>query len=242
MTARVIPTKMHLGSIDIGTIGSAAFEDDVINNTANVLADTCLQNSLAGLVIRPSATIKSHQIERLLELLYLRGISVLLMCDHDSDELDSIKFKHATGIVIENPTILRNGQRRDYFQAKRLRSLMGRCGKEREMRPEFFIGFLELWHHRPHPSVIRRAVKLAEHFGAVVEQRPVNPKMKTEASSTDASRTLSGFEYLRRENVTEVSLNELFPRTRANFPTVAKTLAIGLEKGLGTQRRTCAEG
>lgn len=208
MTAGAIPTRTNLASVNLGTIGSAAFEDDVIHHTANFLADTCLQNGLAGLAVRSSTTIEPHQVERLIELLFLRDISVLLLCNHDSDELDFISFAHASGIVIENATILRNGERRDYFQAGRLRSLMGRCGKEREMRPDFFLGFLELWHHRPHPSVIRRAVKLAEHFGAVVEHGPVNPKMRSEAYARDAGRTLSGFEYLRRVDVTEVSTDE----------------------------------
>ncbi|POR39127.1 Uncharacterized protein TPAR_00687 [Tolypocladium paradoxum] len=204
MTGATIPTKMNLASVDLGTLGSAAFEDDVLHHTATFLADTCLQNGLAGLAVRSSTSLEPQQVERLIELLYLRDISVLLLCNHESEELDSISFEHASGIVIENATILRNGERRDYFQAKRLRSLMARCGKERETRPEFFIGFLELWHHRPHPSLIRRAVKLADHFGAVVEQGPVNPRMRSEAYSKDASRTLSGFEYLRRVDVTEL--------------------------------------
>ncbi|PNY28004.1 Uncharacterized protein TCAP_02071 [Tolypocladium capitatum] len=204
MTAATTPTKMNLAYVDLGTIGPAAFEDDVLNHTANFLADICPQNDLAGLAIRPSTSIEPQQVERLIELLYLRGISVLLLFNCESEEVGSISFVHASGIVIENATILRSGQRRDYFQAKRLRYLMGRCGKERETRPEFFIGFLELWRHRPHPSVIRRALRLAEHFGAVLEHGPDDPKIRSEAYPKDASRTLSGFEYLRRADVTEL--------------------------------------
>ncbi|ODA83515.1 hypothetical protein RJ55_02029 [Drechmeria coniospora] len=204
ITAATIPNKMSMASVDLGTLGSAALEENALDHTANFLADSCLENSLAGLAVRSSTTIEPRQVERLLELLCRKDVSVLLICHHDSDELDAIRFEHASGLVIENATMLRNGERRDYFGAKRLRDLMGRCGQERERRPDFFVGFLELWHKRPHPSIIRRAVKLADHFGAVVEHGPVNPKLRIETCSDDATRTLSGFEYLRRGDLTEL--------------------------------------
>lgn len=199
--------KMALASVDIDSFGSDALEPSQIEATADFLADTYLRNSLAGFALSCSNAKKPEQMDGLLERLYRSRIPVILSCEHDSEALDSVCLTYASGLIVENALILPNGERRDYFRARRFRQIIGRAHKEREERPDFFIGFLDRWTRRPHPATIRRAVKLAEHFGAVIEHGPVDPNYMLKVPITSATQTLSGFEYLRRAETIQVCLN-----------------------------------
>lgn len=173
-----------------------------------MLVETEARHSLSGLALRCSTAKNPKQVDRLMERLYSDKVPVLILCQHDSDVLDSLSFEHASGVIIESACILPTGERRDYFISRRLRDTMARCAKEREERPDFFVGFLDLWEKRPHPSVIRRAVKLAEHFGAVIEHGPVSFGTELGLGNNtvkSASESVGGFEYLRRSESTEVS-------------------------------------
>lgn len=208
-----VAAKMSLASVDIDSFGSDALDDSQIEETADFLAGTCSRNGLTGLALQVSTAKKPEQMDGLIERLYRSRIPVLLLCNHDSKALDSINLTYASGLIIENACILPNGERRDYFKAQRFREIVSRCHMEREERPNFFIGFLDRWVKAPHPATIRRAVKLAEHFGAVIEHGPISMSnlcldFHTRLTRPDASmckepvvsatETLSGFEYIRR--------------------------------------------
>lgn len=210
-TTEGVEAKMSLASVDISSFGSGALEDSQIDATVDFLANIYLHNNLDGFVLRCSKAKKPEQMDGLLERLYRSRISVLLSCDHDSDALDSISLAFASGLIVENALILSNGDRRDYFRAQRFRKIMGRCHMEREERPDFFIGFLDRWETPPHPAVVRRAVRLAEHFGAVIEHGPIDAKMNLKAPILSATQTLSGFEYLRRSETIQVCSSILYP-------------------------------
>ncbi|KAJ0136340.1 Uncharacterized protein HZ326_20640 [Fusarium oxysporum f. sp. albedinis] len=203
-TVEHVASKMSLANIDIDAFGPDALEDLHIEKTIDFLLNIHLRNELAGFALQCSIPKKPGQVNYLLEQLYSLNIPVLLSCQHDSEALDSISFIHASGLIIENACILPNGDRRDYFKAKRLRQIVARVSTEREQRVDFFLGFLDKWDRKPRPSVVRRAAKLAEHFGAVIEHGPKDANVLLKATNMCATRTLSGFEYLRRSETIEL--------------------------------------
>lgn len=197
---------MNLACVDLESLHSNALSDPELANTAQHLTEIHTRTNLGGIALRCDKASSPDKLNHLLEILYCQGVPILLLGSHDSDVWDSLNFGNAAGIIVENATILPSGQRRDYFRARTLRQIMARCSKEREQRPEFFVGFLELWAQRPHPAVVRRSVKLAEHFGAVVEHAPAKPgTIPDNTLIKSASQTLSGFEFLRRGAQIEVS-------------------------------------
>ncbi|KAH6983617.1 hypothetical protein BKA56DRAFT_672274 [Ilyonectria sp. MPI-CAGE-AT-0026] len=220
-TTEGVEAKMSLASVDISSFGSGALEDSQIDATVDFLANIYLHNNLDGFVLRCSKAKKPEQMDGLLERLYRSRISVLLSCDHDSDALDSISLAFASGLIVENALILSNGDRRDYFRAQRFRKIMGRCHMEREERPDFFIGFLDRWETPPHPAVVRRAVRLAEHFGAVIEHGPIDAKMNLKAPILSATQTLSGFEYLRRSETIQLQKSWVSETRTVYIPKVS---------------------
>lgn len=200
--------KMNLACVELDSLDSDALGDAELANTAQRLSDIHDRTNLGGIALRYNTTRSPAQVIYLLEILYCKGVPALLLSGHDSDIWKHVNYSNVAGIIIENATILPNGQRRDYFQSHTLREIMARCSKEREGRPELFVGFLELWNDRPDPAVVRRSVKLAEHFGAVVEHGPVrtggNGMATPDMAVKSASQTLSGFEYLRRSALIEL--------------------------------------
>ncbi|KAG9251738.1 uncharacterized protein F5Z01DRAFT_627081 [Emericellopsis atlantica] len=143
-------------------------------------------------------------LEALLHELLECNIPAVLVASHDSNIWPHVDLTVFSGIVIENACILQSGDRRDYFRSRMLQDVVGRCSKIRESDPDYFVGFADLWEVRPHPAVIRRAVKLAEHFGALLEHGPVRPEENGGIHVGAASQTLSGFEFLRRPEVIEL--------------------------------------
>ena len=202
-TAYTVPAEMRLGRVCVDDFGTDALES-YINITAGFLAQTQAENSLAGFALQCTVASKSARVNRLLSSLYALNVSVILQCHHDSDGIDTVDLSYAAGVIVENACILPNGQRRDYFKARRLRDLMARCSKEREKRPEFFVGFSDRWETRPKPSVVCRAVMVAEHFGAVMEHGPVHLMSELRSNVMSARQTLSGFQLLRRSEIIEV--------------------------------------
>lgn len=200
------PAKMNLARVELESFGLNALSDAELPKTAQRLAEIHVRTGSGGIALRCGTAPSPSQLNYLLEILYCQGVPTLILDNHDSEVWRSLHLSNIAGIIMENATILPNGQRRDYFRATALRDLMARCSKERETRTEFFVGFLELWCERPHPSVVRRCVKLAEHFGAVVEHGPVKQEMHPDTVVKSASQTLSGFEFLRRSALIEVSL------------------------------------
>lgn len=204
IAATPVNSKMNLACVDLKTLTGGSLSDTVVSAAAQSLADTHHSSKLAGIALRCDQDAPAEQVNQLLQILYFKGIPILLLAPHDAPIWNSVVVSNATGVIVENACILPSGQRRDYFLARTLQTLMAKCSKEREDRPDFFVGFLDLWDTRPHPSIVRRAVKLAEHFGAVIEHGPLDPHVNFGGPIRSATQTLSGFEFLRRAALTEV--------------------------------------
>lgn len=198
---------MLLGLADLSGIDLAGKSQDEISVTARDLASQASQNGTDGLAIRLSSTKQAKNLDELLSAIQLTSSPIIFIAPHDSDSWHSLDLTTVSGIIIENATILPSGERRDYFRSRTLRQIMARCNAERSQRQDFFVGFHDMWEVRPHPAVIRRAVKLADHFGAVIEHGLVlteDDDVSLGASRRPAASTLSGFEYLRRGDCTEL--------------------------------------
>jgi len=192
--------KSAFSCVDLATLGSSDH-----TTTVDLLEKVYRQSGSPILVVRISQPDHVQQVDQLVSRLYQLGVPVLLVSDHDLTGLDTLSLAFLAGIIIENALILRTGDRRDYFRAGPLRSVLSRAAREREERPEFFLGFLDRWDSRPHASIIRRAGKLAQHFGAVLEHGPLDPSSLGGQKCPLATTSVSGFEYLRRSETTEVS-------------------------------------
>lgn len=108
---------------------------------------------------------------------------------------------------------------------------MTRCSQEREERPEFFAGFIDRWETRPKASVIRRAVEIAEHFGAVIDHGPIEPSIDIKASAlSNPMRTMSAFEYLRRSELIEVRQTPIGHQVSLTLPSCNKAGQLNYEK------------
>ncbi|KAL1412242.1 hypothetical protein Q8F55_003253 [Vanrija albida] len=200
--------QMRLGGIDIDSIAPEDVAPDTVSLTIAGLVERYLELDLTGFALRCSPTTNEVTADLLLSAFDSRGISCILLIHHDANILDTINLASASGLIIENACILPNGHRRGYFQSTRLRRAMTRCARNRDHRPEFFVGYLDQWLHRPHPSVVKRAVAIAEHFGAVFEHGPYDgmPGMgkARKHAAAGGARTIGGFEYLRRAEIIDL--------------------------------------
>jgi len=194
-----MPAKMTLAHIRMEEFGH---EDSQLTEAAQSLALVQTLNDWAGFALECTSTGRTEQTNYLLACLASLDVPVILQCHHDCEAIDHVDLSLASGVIIENACILPNGQRRDYFKARRLRDTMARCSVQRDKRPDFFVGFLDRWATRPKPSVVRRAAKVAQHFDAVMEHgSSIDAKAYPLES---AAKALSGFEYLRRAEMVEV--------------------------------------
>jgi hypothetical protein len=200
------PRKTCVGLVDLQDLGPEALDSEELPETVNELNMLRIEKGLAGLVLRAHDNISLPRIMELLDVLFQHKIGVMLMCDTDAVLLKSIDFGLLIGIILENSTILGNGQRRDFFQSDRLRAVMDKCASARVERPSFFLGFNDLWEMRPTAAVVRRAFKLAEFFGATLTHGPVN-----RIGSHEVPISLSGFDYLKGPQIVDVSTKVTYP-------------------------------
>lgn len=197
-----IPAKMTLAHI---RMEDYELQDPQLVEASHSLALAQTLNDWAGFALECTSTQQADRTNYLLACLASIEVPVILVCQHDCEAIDDVDLSIASGLIVENACILSNGQRRDYFKARRLRDTMARCTLQRDKRPDFFVGFLDRWETQPMPSVVRRAAKIAQHFDAVIEHGPIDPTATGKASSlVSASKTMSAFEYLRRAEMAEV--------------------------------------
>ncbi len=135
--------------------------------------------SISGVLVQALGITDNDEellfITDLIAQLNAHKVPVILSCHHDDHGVfDYVSFKTLVGVIIENACILRDGQRRDYFQSRRLREVITMCAAQRAVRPGFFVGFHDVWESRPSAAVVCRAVKVARHFEAVLEHADVN--------------------------------------------------------------------
>lgn len=180
------------------------FSKTAIAELATQLDLLRLQQGCSGIVVRISGDSGNELVEVLLPALCQKHVSLFLMCDADLNALLEVDFGLLDGIIAENACILPNGDRRDFFLAERLRKVMGRCVEVRVDRPGFFIGFIDLWDVPPSSAVARRAFKLAEYYGAALFHGPTSESRFKGGITTAYPMSLSGFDFLKRPEMTEV--------------------------------------
>ncbi|KAF5664992.1 glycosyl transferase [Fusarium heterosporum] len=229
-----IPAKMTLAHIRMEDF---RLGDSHLVEAAHSLALTQTLNDWAGFALECTTAERVEETNYLLACLASLEVPVILRCQHDCEAIDVVDLSLAAGVIVENACILPNGERRDYFKARRLRDTMARCREQRDKRPEFFIGFLDRWETRPKPSVVRRAAKVAQHFDAVMEHGPIDSNMGGKASILQsANKSISAFEYLRRSEMIEVRyIWDDLTYALLTFPKLQKCLISG-------ERRICVSG
>jgi hypothetical protein len=202
--SRSAPAKTLVGLFEMQDLGPGALSSQATRKAAITLNERRAEKGCAGLVLHliNRDTCTTQIIELLHELCHLQ-VGVVLMCDPDTKALQHINFGLLVGTVFENACILDNGARRNFFQTVGLREMMGRCAKERLLRPTFLVKFLDLWSVQPTAAVARRAHKLAEYFGASFEHGAV--AHQGWAARAKCPTSLSAFDYLKRSEVVEVS-------------------------------------
>jgi hypothetical protein len=154
-----------------------------------------LRQGLHGIVVPYSQDDSAEDINALLIALRNLHVSVILKGDPALAIVDSISFALIDGFMIKNACVLPDGQRRDFFRAASLRECVARCKRQMKKRPEFFMGFLEVWTIRPSAATLRRAFKLADFFGAVIQAQAASQH------NTRTEMSLSGFDWLKRPEI-----------------------------------------
>lgn len=192
--------KTVLALVDLEDLGPDAFLGDLLE-TVYELNMLRMEKMAAGFVVKIHDDVFPTQTVGLLEAMTKQGVQVMLMCDTDAEILRSIDFDMLFGVILENSTILLNGERRDFFRSDRLRGVMSRCAEVRVERPTFFLGFHDLWETRPTAAVVRRAFKLAEFFGATLTHGPFGQQRHTKFPIS-----MSGFDYLKGNQIVDVGL------------------------------------
>jgi hypothetical protein len=151
-----------------------------------------LQQGLHGVVIRYNVDDSADEVNALLKALRRQHISAILMGDPDVEVINFLHLGLVDGLIIQNASVLPNGQRRDFFRAAQMRECVARCKRQMKGRPDFFMGFFESWTTRPSAATLRRAFKLADFFGAVIQAQA---EMQ---HHTRQEMCLSGFDWLKR--------------------------------------------
>lgn len=154
-----------------------------------------LRQGLRGVVVSYSCDDSAEKINTLLIALRNLHVSVILRGDPDLEVVDSISFALIDGFMIQNACVLPDGQRRDFFRAVQMRECVARCKRQMKHRPEFFMGFLEVWMIRPSAATLRRAFKLADFFGAAIQVQAISQ------NNTRIEMSLSGFDWLKRPEI-----------------------------------------
>ena len=180
--------------------------DAGIYSVTSAIDDLSNLGGAEGVILRLRDETNEDAVVAVLTRTYNIGIPVIIQCHHDCQLLDIIDMSIVDGLILENACILDNGQRRDYFRSAGLRKVMTKCNSRRSHFPAFFVGFYDLWHTRPAASVVKRAGKLAEHFGAIMFHGPSPELVPTmvDHEEPDISTCLSALQYLRRADTIDV--------------------------------------
>jgi len=198
--------KQVFGFLHFEELGTGALGLLTIDGKCARLNELRRSKKLGGLVIALEAAFSAAHVNDLLNALRSHDTDVVLMCDPDAYDLNMVNFELVSGILFVNACILPNGQYRDFFRAAALREGIGRCCRQRKERPGFLTGFLEIWDEKPSAATVRRATKLAGFYDAVLEVRPRVGLMREKQIQSLEEPVLSGFDYLKRPEIIEVSI------------------------------------
>lgn len=214
------PTKLSLAHLAIprcrtgeqlclGAVDGRALSIDSLSAWTNFVCTLVLRDkALPAVVVRADALLDAREeladlVAQLITKLSQLEVPVVLNCRHDDvGAFKDLDLDLISGVIVDNACILLDGGRRDYFASQPLRDMMMRCHQARVRRPEFFVGFHDAWEKRPSAAVVCRAIKVARHFEAVFEHGPVGDDGWTTGGLPPS---LSGFEFLRKPEISEVS-------------------------------------
>ncbi|KAJ9624030.1 hypothetical protein H2203_005477 [Taxawa tesnikishii (nom. ined.)] len=187
--------SFFFGACDL-TDGS--FRASAVDNAADRakhLSELRFSQGLDGLVLRYGSSDNAGFTNILLRKLRQLDVPVMLLGDAGSPLLEQLHFELIDGLILQNACLLPNGERRDFFRAATLRECAARAKTQRKTRPGFFLGFLELWDIRPSSATLRRAYKLADFYGAVIEARP---RLVSADHKPRKGMPLSAFDFLKK--------------------------------------------
>ena len=211
-----IPPSQTEQQVLLGVVDGRLLSIDSLPAWTNFLSTLVLRDKVVpAVVVRADTLLDAREelpdlVAQFITELSQREVSVVLNCRHDDvDAFNELDLDFVSGVIVDNACILRDGSRRDYFSSQALRDIMMRCSQARAGRPGLFVGFHDAWDQRPSAAVVCRAVKVAKHFEAVFEHGPVGDDGWTTGGLPPS---LSGFEFLRKPEISEVSrLLFLFP-------------------------------
>lgn len=163
------------------------------------LSRFCIENGLGGVVI-DSEVIKIPRFRNFLSHLAQDQLQVILLTDA-SHPMDNVDINLLCGKIYTNACILPTGQRRDFFQAAKLRSSLSRVAQARNSNPGFFVAFHDLWDYSPSPAVIRRSHKFSNFNGAVFAHG-----LSTRTDHPHSQACLSAFDWIKRDDTVQVSM------------------------------------
>ncbi|KAE9969605.1 hypothetical protein EG328_006786 [Venturia inaequalis] len=227
MSKKGTSAKTVLALVDLEDLGPDAFLGDLLE-TVHELDMLRMEKMASGFVVKIHDDVFPTQTVSLLEAMTKQGVQVMLMCDTDAEILRSIDFDMLFGVILENSTILINGERRDFFRSDRMRGIMSRCAEVRVERPTFFLGFHDLWETRPSAAVVRRAFKLAEFFGATLTHGPFGQQRLTKFPIS-----MSGFDYLKGNQIVDLQkawVNESSQVQLNEDPVLSNTVPLSIDK------------
>lgn len=169
--------------------------NETLEGRAASINNLRLKQGLQGVVISYGRDDSAENINALLIALRKQHVSVIVKGDPDLEVVNSISFALIDGFMIQNACLFPDGQRRDFFRAVQVRECVARCKRQMKHRPEFLMGFLEVWATRPSAATLRRAFKLADFFGAVIQVQALSQH------NTRLEMSLSGFDWLKRPEI-----------------------------------------
>jgi len=218
--------RTTFGFLDAWDWGNRTSEYNLIEATRQ-MDEMRRAQGCAGLVLLANVVPFPKDFNPLLQALRRQSVNVIIMAQPDDPFVDYINFNLVAGIIFMNACVLPNGMRRDFFQASQLREGIGRCARQRKTRPDFFLGFLDLWDVRPTAATVRRAGKFADFHSAIVHVRPRTSATRVEPYQRGKEAWLSGFDWLKKPEVIEVGGSRLqcqSGRALTCVYTVAKSL------------------
>lgn len=202
------------------------------DDVAQQLREETEYMGIGGLII-DSREFDGRSLRRVCNQCLYAGLDVMLLEDSDTPTTAPV-YPLVAGVVFRNAAILTNGERRDFFQATKLRTALARCKMQQKTREEFFVGFLDLWHTKPLPAVVRRANKMAKFHKATLHQASSDSLQNS--ITLPVADCLSAFDLLRSQDIVKAQENWL-SSALANVQTTPGILRPGNFEVLSSDHR-----
>ncbi|KAK4995664.1 hypothetical protein LTR66_004561 [Elasticomyces elasticus] len=187
-----------------GFIESWDWQHQTLIEAAGKMDDLRRHQGCAGLVLLPKLVPNAREFNPFLGVLCQKQVNVVVMTQPDDPLIEYINFNLVAGVIFLNACVLPNGLRRDFFQAAQLREGIGRCLRQKKTRPDFFMGFFDLWDTRPNAATVKRAQRVADFHSTTIHIRPRTSITRVEYSDHAKEVCLSGFDQLKKPEIIEL--------------------------------------